>query len=144
MNPFKIYTKDVRFTFFRKKEESHLNGEITFLDNRVIVNDKIFSIDAINTINFPCYDDYVGKVNATNNKTSNGVNNKVELHCKDGKIHTYYFQLDHRYQIRDIKEQLIQYHLAGKLDFVHLTAILGLEDYNAIENFKKTLVSYGK
>ncbi|MCO6146766.1 hypothetical protein [Flavobacterium sp. NRK1] len=144
MNPFKIYTKDVRFTFFRKKEESHLNGEITFLDNRIIVNDKIFSIDALSGIKFSCFDDYVGKIDTVNGKISKGVNNSIGIYSKNGEKNIYYFQLDHRYQIRDIREQLIQYHLSGKLDFMHLIAILGMEDYNAIENFKKTLASYGK
>jgi len=66
------------------------------------------------------------------------------LTLKSGEKIISNFQLTARYQIRDIREQLIQYYLVGKLDFLNLTAILGIEDYNAIQNFKQTLASYGK
>ena len=144
MNPFKIYTKNTRFSFFKKKEEYHLDGEITFLDNRILINDTVFSIDALNAITFPSFDDYKGKIiNSVDNNVSDGVSNIVELHGKDGKMTIYYFQLDYRYQMRDLREQLIQYHLAGKLDFINLTNILGLESFNAIQNFKNELPNGG-
>jgi len=144
MNSYKIYTKNIRFSFFRKKDESHLDGEITFLDNRILVNDNVFSIDAVKSISFSCFDDYKGKViNPAENKVSEGINNVVEILSKEGKKHVYYFQLDHRYQIRDMREQLIQYHLADKLDFNLLVNMLGLESYNAIQNFKNELPNGG-
>lgn len=144
MNSYKIYTKNIRFSFFRKKDESHLDGEITFLDNRILVNDNVFSIDAVKSISFPSFDDYKGKViNPAENKVSEGINNVVEILSKEGKKHVYYFQLDHRYQIRDMREQLIQYHLADKLDFNLLVNMLGLESYNAIQNFKNELPNGG-
>lgn len=144
MNPFKIYKKNTGFSFFRKNEDSHLDGEITFLDNRIIVNDSIISIDALDSIVFSGFDDYQGRIiSVSYNKVSKGIDNKVALHCKDGKNIIYYFQLDYRYQMRDIREQLIQYHMAGKLDFLNLVAILGIEGYNAIENFKNELPNGG-
>jgi hypothetical protein len=145
MHSFKIYSLNARFVFFRKKEERHLDGEITFLDNRIIVNDTIFIIDALDSIKFLSFEDYIGRIiDPVDNKISEGVDNRVELHLNNRQKITYYFELTERYQIRDIREQLIHYHLAGKLDFLNLTAILGIEDYNAIQNFKQTLVSYGK
>lgn len=144
MNPFKIYTKNTRFSFFKKKEEYHLDGEITFLDNRILVNDKVFSVDALSMINFLFFDDYKGKViNPTDTKLSDGVSNIVELYGKDGQKTIFNFQLDHRYQVRDIREQLIQYHLSGKLEFTNLVNILGLESFNAIQNFKNELPNGG-
>lgn len=144
MNPFKIYTKNNRLSFFRKKIEFILNGEITFLDNRILVNDNVFSIDAITQITFPHFDDYKGKVTkSVENKISQGVDNSVSLTIESGEKKVYYFQLDHRYQIRDLREQLIQYHLAGKLDFTNLVNMLGLESYNAIQNFKNELPNGG-
>jgi hypothetical protein len=144
MNPFKIYKKNTRFSFFSKNEDSHLDGEITFLDNRIIVNDSIISIDALDSIVFSGFEDYQGRIiSVSDNKLSKGIDNKVMLNYKDGKNRAYYFQLDYRYQMRDIREQLIQYHMAGKLDFLNLVAILGIEGYNAIENFKNELPNGG-
>lgn len=145
MNSFNIYTKSIRFIFFRKKEKGCLDGEITFLDDQIIVNDTVFAIDALENIHFSCFDDYTGRIiNTAENKLSEGVGNAVELYLNENRKNIFYFQLTERYQIRNIREQLIHYHLAGKLDFLNLIAILGIEDYNAIQNFKQTLTFYGK
>ncbi|MDV6169837.1 hypothetical protein R1T16_15475 [Flavobacterium sp. DG1-102-2] len=145
MNSFRIYNKGVRSFFFRKRVESHADGNITFSTESITVKDETFTIDTVNTIYFSSFDDFNGRmINHAENKLSDGVNNKVELHLSSGQKITCNFQLTQRYQIRDLREQLIHYHLAGKLDFLNLTAILGIEEYNAIKNFRQTLASYGK
>jgi len=143
MNSFKIYIPVRKFYFFQKREKGYLEGNLIFLDNNIKINDRVLNIDAVEMIHFPLFDDYAGKIiNAE--KVSEGVDNNVMLTLKSGEKIISNFQLTARYQIRDIREQLIQYYLAGKLDFLNLTAILGIEDYNAIQNFKQTLASYGK
>jgi len=144
MHSYKIYKKNVRFSFFRKKEEYHLDGEITFLENRILVNDRVTSIDCIDKISFTYFDDYNGKViSSADGKSSKGTNNIVTLTEKDGSETVYYFQMDYRYQLRDERKQLVEYHMAGKLDFDNLVTILGLESYNAIQIFKKSLPEGG-
>lgn len=145
MNSFTIYNKGVRSLFFRKKAESHADGQITFRNEGVTVRDADYAIDTIASIHFSCFDDYSGRViNHDENKLSDGTDNAIVLNLVNGQRITCNFKLTERYQIRDLREQLIRYHLAGKLDFFNLTAILGIEDYNAIQNFKQTLASYGK
>lgn len=113
------------------------------MDNNIKINDRILNIDAVKMIHFPLFDDYAGKIiNA--DKVSEGVDNSVMFTLKNGEKIISNFQLTARYQMRDIREHLIHYHLAGKLDFLNLIAILGIKDYNAIQNFKHILASYGK
>ena len=142
MNSFKIYSTVSRFRFFRKKEEIRLVGEITFLDNRILVNDEVFSIDALEKLAFTNFDDYQGKV-LTDEKLSEGLDNTIELYLKDSKRLIYNIQQQYRYQLRELRPQLVNYHNDGKLDFLNLIAILGIDGYNAIRIFKNSLPEGG-
>lgn len=123
--------------------EGTIEGDITFEGDRIIVNNKEYLVSALKKISFTCFDDYVDRMDTSrhtfNNRKSNGVDNIIELYFEDGKKLAYNFQLIKRYQLRDIREQLINYHNTGKLHFLQLIAILGIEDYNAIQNFKETI-----
>jgi hypothetical protein len=137
MKSFKNYIRIRKFSLFRTKEKFVEDGEIHFYDDRIVINKKIFYLDQINTIDIFQFDDYVGKM--LKEVVSQGVGNVVRIHLSDGQILSSNFQQLHRYQIRDIRDQLIAYYKAGKFDFDNLTMILGLENYNAIQNFKNTL-----
>lgn len=137
MKSFKNYILIRKFSLFRTKEKFVEDGEIHFYDDRIVINKKIFYLDQINTIDIFQFDDYVGKM--SKDVASQGVDNVIRIHLRDRQTLISNFQQLHRYQIRDIRDQLIAYYKAGKFDFDNLTMILGLENYNAIQNFKNTL-----
>lgn len=137
MNSFKHYNRVAKFSLFGTKEKFTENGGILFLDDGIVIEEKIILLDHIDFIKMLQFDDYRDKV--LKDKVSEGNNNVLNILLKDGKKADYYFQQEYRYQIREIREQLIAYYKAGKFDFDNLTLILGLENYNAIQNFKNTL-----
>jgi len=142
MNSFKIYIPARKFYFFQKREKGYLEGNLIFLDNNIKINDRVLNIDTVEMIHFPLFDDYAGKIiNAE--KVSEGVDNNVMLTLKSREKIISNFQLTARYQIRDIREQLVHYHNSGKLHFLNLIDILGIEDYNAIQIFKNSLSDGG-
>lgn len=137
MHSFKHYTRITKFSWFGTKERFVKDGDIIFYADRIIIGDKTFQLDQVNTIDIFQFDDYVGKM--LKDVVSQGIGNVVRIYLADGQILSSNFQQLHRYQIRDIRDQLIAYYKAGKFDFDNLTMILGLENYNAIQNFKNTL-----
>ena len=137
MHSFRHYICIRKFSLFRTKEKFVENGEIIFYDDRIIIGDKTLQLDEFNTIAILRFDDYVGKILKKN--VSQGIDNVVRIHLTNGQIMNINFQQQHRYEIRDTRDQLIAYYKAGKFDFDNLTLILGLENYNAIQNFKNTL-----
>lgn len=137
MHSFRHYICIRKFSLFRKKEKFVENGEIIFYDDRIIIGDKTLQLDEVNTIAILRFDDYIGKI--LKEIVSQGIDNVVRIHLTNGQIMNSNFQQQHRYEIRDIRDQLIAYYKAGKFDFDNLTMILGLENYNAIQNFKNTL-----
>lgn len=129
---------------FYKKEQLKgiLKGDLIFTNTEIIIENKVHPIQDIKNVSFVCFDDYVGRKDTSRYSLkgiSNGVDNAVELYFSNGKKVTYHFQMTERYELRDIREQLIAYHKAGKLHFLNLIDVLGIEDYNAIQNFKNTL-----
>lgn len=72
---------------------------------------------------------------------SNGVDNCLILHKNDGsQINTFFFQQIGN-ESKKIKKYLIHYHLQGKIHFLHLIDLLGITDYDEIQEFKKEIYS---
>lgn len=141
MNTFKVYTEIEKasglFGFLKRSAQRQLIGEITFYPDKITIAGTNILISAIEKISIPHFSDYIGRTEG--DKTSEGNANRIEIKYADGKTAIYYFMLERRYQLRDVVEELIAYYKAGKFDFDNLTMILGLENYNAIQNFKNTL-----
>ena len=76
-----------------------------------------------------------------NGKIANGINNYITYCLKDNKKEIIHFQLQGEYAIRSISEQLIKYHLAGKLHFLNLIDLLGISDYDQIQIFKQNIAN---
>ncbi len=118
-----------------------LDGEIIFESERIIINGKEFDIASLTKISFVILDYkgmFIGGRGDLNGRKSNGVGNRIALY-KNGTPQVYYFQLEYKGQLKNIKEQLIQYHLAGKLHFLQLIDILGISKYDEIQEFKKEI-----
>lgn len=141
MNSFKIYTEIEKasglFGFLKRSAQRQLIGEISFYPDKITIVGTDILISAIEKISIPYFSDYIGR--AEGGKATEGNANRIEIKYADGKIMVYYFMLERRYQLRDVIEELIAYYKEGKFDFDNLTMILGLENYNAIQNFKNTL-----
>lgn len=141
MNTFKIYEYTEKalglFGFLRRKGQKSLLGEIVFHNDKIVVTGRDILLTDLQQIRIPVFHDYYGRNDKGN--ISQGDNNVVELLLTNGNKEIYYFALIERYEIRSIKEQLIAYHKAGKFDFDNLTLVLGLEDYNAVLNFKNAI-----
>lgn len=141
MNSFKVYTEKEKasglFGFLKRSAQRQLIGEISFYPDKIAIAGNDIFISAIEKISIPYFSDYVGRTEG--GKASEGNDNRIEVKYIDGNIAVYYFILERRYQLRDVIEELIAYYKAGKFDFDNLTMILGLENYNAIQNFKNTL-----
>lgn len=132
----------------KKALSGKLEGNIIFEENRILIHHKVFLLSDIEKINFPCFNDYEGRKEEFTNSNYNGgisqgVGNKVVLFLNDGKEIIIQFQLERRYQIREMRPELVHYHNEGKLHFLHLIDVLGIEDYNAIQIFKKSLTDGG-
>ncbi|WP_417366253.1 hypothetical protein [Flavobacterium beibuense] len=141
MNTFKIYEYTEKasglFGFLRRKGQKSLLGEIVFHNDKIVVAGRDILLSDLQQIRIPVFHDYHGRNDRGN--ISQGNKNVVELLLANANKETYYFALNERYEIRSIKRQLITYHKAGKFDFDNLTLVLGLEDYNAVLNFKRSL-----
>lgn len=141
MNTFKIYEYTEKasglFGFLRRKGQKSLLGEIVFHNDKIVVAGRNILLADLQQIRIPVFHDYYGRNDRGN--ITQGDNNVVELLLVNGNRETYFFALNERYEIRSIKEQLIAYHKAGKFDFDNLTLVLGLEDYNAVLNFKNAI-----
>ena len=142
MNTFKIYEYKEKasglFGFLKRKAHKVPLGEIVFHNDKVLLVGKEIPLDELRKINFPLFQDYRGRNDE--GKVSDGNNNVVELYWSNSVKEVYCFALEKRYQLRDVKQQLIVYYKAGKLNFENLILILGLEDYNAVQNFKNSLL----
>ncbi|MFL9838028.1 hypothetical protein ABS768_11000 [Flavobacterium sp. ST-75] len=143
MNTFKIYEYTEKasglFGFLRRKGQKAPLGEIVFHNDKIVVAGKEILLAELQQIRIPVFHDYYGRNDRGN--TSQGDNNLIELLLMGGNKETYYFALSERYEVRSIKDQLITYYKAGKFEFDNLTLVLGLEDYNAVLNFKRSLTS---
>ena len=125
-----------------KPLRGRLTGQLRFENDSINVNGREYLLQDISKISFSLtdyYGQYTGGRFAINGKRSQGVNNSVTLYFPDGEKTVFYFQVPAKHGIRAIKEQLISYHLSGKLHFLQLTDALGITRYEDIQEFKKII-----
>lgn len=132
--------------FFIKKPKRTIGGEIIFDNDIITVNGVGYDISSVEKIEFTDLGNFLRKNEGfIGDKQSwpNGKDIRVILDIATGEDITIQFQLNHRHQMQDIRPQLVHYHNEGKLHFLNLINILGIEDYNAIQIFKKSLPEGG-
>lgn len=121
-----------------------LDGVLYFGRDRIMVNEKVFILEDLTKISFNILD-YKGRRVSSNGVEldggySQGVNNSLALYTKiASQPEVFYFQLQQKHDIREISDLLISYHLAGKLHFLQLIDLLGITQYDRIQDFKKTI-----
>ncbi|MHA3788072.1 hypothetical protein ACX0HA_07670 [Flavobacterium hauense] len=131
-----------------KPLQGKIEGSVVFNNDSITINTDEYSLENLEKISFTHFNDYLGKKQSDksyyNDGVSNGVENTVILTLKSGRTITCHFQQQYRYQLRELRPQLVYYHNEGKLHFLNLIDILGIEDYNAIQIFKKSLPEGGE
>ncbi|MCB0456427.1 MAG: hypothetical protein R2776_07155 [Flavobacteriaceae bacterium] len=117
-------------------------GTIEFFEDKIQIKSEIYSLSEISTIRF-YVSDYVGKWTilffSLDPNRSNGSENLIEIVLKTGSTIRVFFQLHHSKQFLENRENLINYHKAGKISFLKLIEVLQIRKYELIQNFKNEL-----
>jgi len=120
-----------------------IGGSLFFELDQIVINDEKYLLADIRKLNI-YMNDYVGKISlnyrTANGRISRGVGNSIIIHLSNGDKKTFYFQQTDQYSNQHIREQLIHYHLTGKLHWLNLIDVLCINDYEEIQDFKKTLL----
>lgn len=134
---------------YKMNQYKRLDGKIdrflTFDFEEITIDKSIIKLTDIKKIEASFFD-YVGRKRGVSfydfdGDLSNGVDNFLTLHMNDGgSINTFFFQQSGN-ESKKVKEQLIHYHLKGKIHFLHLIDLLGITDYDEIQEFKKEIYS---
>jgi|GEM_PF-1085089 len=133
-------------SLFAKKPKRTIDGTITFETERIIINEVRYDLAEITKLEFTDYKDFLRKGESFSGDKKDWPNGKdvgLSLRLKEGNDVVKYLQLTHRKQMQDVRPQLVHYHNSGKLHFLNLIDILGIEDYNAIQIFKNSLSEGG-
>jgi len=131
--------------FKREPLDGTLEKRILFSENAIKVDDWRYELAMIEKVDFTI-DDYDGKWRYRaggnfNQVCSNGTNNRCQLTLKSGQKIEVQFQLMYNGEFLKLKNLLIRYHDEGKLHFLKLIEYLGIDKYEEIQEFKKTLIS---
>ena len=120
-----------------------IGGSVFFELDQIVVNDKKYLLVDIRKLNI-YMNDYVGKINpnyrTAKGRISRGVGNSIIIYLINGDQKTFYFQQPDEHGNQLIREQLIHYHLEGRLHWLNLIDALCISDYDEIQSFKKTLL----
>ena len=135
------------FKFFGLSKYKPLKGifnkDLVFENDKIMIGADIYLIADIKKIELNS-EDYVGALRYYNKSDfngalSNGEKNILKLKLNNGDILEFNFQQNDKYEMQNIREQLIIYHTKGKLHFLNLINTLKITDYDEIQTFKKTL-----
>lgn len=137
-----IYFKITGF-FTREPLNGDLSKTIIFTPSQIIVAEHSYSLDEIKKIEF-YVDDYFDKIkhrsrsDLTPSRT-NGTSNVCQLHLTNGEIIEISFQLMYDGEFLKMRELLVEYYSNNKIHFLKLIEYLGIDKYEEIQEFKKTL-----
>jgi len=122
-----------------------LNKRIIFKPDEIIIDGNKYPLNEIKKISFKANDYYDGILWPTNDiylrsTNSNGTHNYCTLYLTNGQKIETRFQLMHPKAFANkMREILIEYYAQGKLHFLNLIDLLGIQKYEDIQEFKKTL-----
>lgn len=133
-------------TFFRHEREiGEYCGKLTFWEDRIQIDEENYNLSQISKLDFNQAYDIRGEfVNSTLEfapRLSNGLNNEMVMELKNGqKIKCNFLQTESE-RLSHFKDILVHYHKNGILGWLQLIDILGIEDYNKIQDFKREITS---
>ncbi len=128
----------------KEKPTGFLSGQLIFKDYEIVIGNETYKLNEISKITIICedYEDlYISALmNTPHPKYSAGVSNYFEIKLKNGESKRVKFKQNYENEIiKKNKEKLISYHKQGVIPFLTLIQLLGIEDYNEIQDFKKQL-----
>jgi hypothetical protein len=128
--------------FLHEHENGKFIGKIKLDNNSIIINETSYLTEEISKISIHSFDvkgQFVGYAFEFSRKLSNGLNNEITLKLRNGKEIKCHFLQTKRERMKYFKDCLINYHLKGKMSWLHLLSILELEDYDEIQKLKKEI-----
>lgn len=128
--------------FLHECKNGEYKGKLELQLDSIIINKTKYELNDIKKISIRS-NDYEGQFVNTSfeftRKLSNGLNNELVLKLTDGnEVQCNFFQTKGQ-RIKHFKELLTNYHLKGKISWLHLLSVLEMEDYDEIQIFKKKL-----
>jgi hypothetical protein len=136
-----------KFINFPKVEKSNgrIDGYITFLDNEIVIKERTYLLNEIKKIKIS-NDDYLGRLaNYTSGNfgpaLSDGTNNHMSFFFESGESKRYRYQLLSSDDFQKVRDQLINYHQKGKIDFWELADVLGEKSAMEIAELTKQINS---
>lgn len=135
------------FKFFGISKYKTLKGifdkDLVFENDKIIIGAEIYLIADIKKIELNS-EDFVGALRYYNQSDfngalSNGEKNILKLKLNNDDILEFNFQQNDKYEMQNIREQLIIYYTKGKFNFLNLIDALKITDYDEIQKFKQTL-----
>ena len=120
-----------------------LEGQLILEMNQISIEEEIYKLENIQKIEI-FNSDYDGHFKYTSRGSfeanlSQGVGNIIIIKLLNNEIKDCHFRQTYNDDINVAKKELINYHLKGKIHFLHLIDILKITDYDEIQEFKKEL-----
>jgi hypothetical protein len=123
-----------------KTLKGELISDLEFQKGKIIIGDKEYLLNEIQKIEINAFD-FRGEINTYrgnfDGNLSNGVNNLLKLYLANQIKLEINFQQIVKNEIRNEEEILIAYCNQNKLHYFNLLEILGINDYDEIQKFKK-------
>lgn len=121
----------------------NLNKKLVFKKDQIWIDDDKYELNEIKKISFNV-EDYFNRIKGRikgdlSPGRSNGTANICELTLIDGRKVEVNFQLKYETEFLEMRELLIKYYAENKIHFLKLIEYLGIEKYEEIQEFKKTL-----
>ncbi len=127
----------------RKSLNGNLNKKLRFRTREILIDDIKIELNEIKKIEF-YINDYFDKWESQAPGDfapgrTNGTSNICELTLINGHKTKVNFQLMYENEFLKMRELLLQYYSENKIHFLKLIEYLGIEKYEEIQEFKKTL-----
>lgn len=124
-----------------------LNGFIEFKKDAFDINEETFRLDEIAKLDFHCEDYYGRQTRGVGMNfspgLSQGVNNFIEFTDYNNLTRKVYFKQIVKNQYKDFSSFIIICIQKGKIPLLRGIGLLGITDYNEIQEFKKTATNSG-
>ena len=126
--------------------KGELNSDLELKNDRIIINEKEYLLNIIQKIEISAFD-FKGAYSGYRNfdgTLSNGVDNKMVIYLVDNNKIELNFQQNFENEIRNESKILIDYCNQGKLHYLNLLEILGINNYEEIQKFKSENLTKSK
>lgn len=142
---YSMFILGAYFQITKNFKRPPLNGDLSkkliFTPSEIIIENQKFNLYEINEIVF-YHGDYFNNLEPKrdfNPKRSNGTSNYCQLKLMNGQEIKAYFQLMYDGEFLKMKGLLTHYYTENRIPYLKLMAYLGLDNYEKIQAFKKTL-----